>query len=58
VLSRIADHDWSQVAHGLLLTLSAGVAGGVAGELRDVLLRADAALYEAKRGGRNQVVIR
>jgi diguanylate cyclase (GGDEF)-like protein len=50
-------HDWSRVAHGLVVTVSLGVAGARSGDSADALLgRADAALYVAKRGGRNQVV--
>ena len=58
VLLRVAEHDWSHIAGDLSLTLSAGVATGPAGDLHAVLLRADAALYEAKHGGRNQVITR
>ncbi|CAN0542536.1 unnamed protein product, partial [Laminaria digitata] len=43
----------------LTITMSVGVATGAAGEieLSDLLERADQALYAAKNGGRNQVVI-
>jgi PleD family two-component response regulator len=44
-----------------IVTLSAGVAdlteALVKGSLDDVVARADAALYRAKRGGRDQVVL-
>jgi len=48
--------DWEAVAPGLVLTVSAGIASYRKGESIDQLIgRADIALYEAKRAGRNQV---
>jgi len=52
---RVEDHPWSLVRPGLTLTVSAGVARGEVVDLNDVLHRADAALYAAKRAGRNCV---
>jgi diguanylate cyclase (GGDEF)-like protein len=46
------------VAPGLALTVSAGVAGWRKGEnLEPLLNRADAALYRAKRNGRNRIEV-
>jgi diguanylate cyclase len=48
-------HDWSSIVPGLAVTVSAGVAQWRSGENVDQLLaRADHALYEAKRAGRNR----
>lgn len=53
-----AAHDWAAVAPGLKVTVSAGVALCRRGETTEQLLdRADQALYEAKRGGRNRVSV-
>jgi diguanylate cyclase (GGDEF)-like protein len=49
--------DWSTVAAGIHVSLSAGVAGMQAGLTRSTLLKsADARLYRAKHAGRNCVV--
>lgn len=58
VCSRVRAHPWRQLAEGLCVTVSAGVASGPVAELDVVLDRADAALYAAKRGGRNRAVVR
>ena len=52
----IADVDWSALSPGVPISISAGVATLAANETPDSLLvRADAALYAAKRNGRNRV---
>ena len=53
---RIEEHSWSEHAPGLRLTVSAGVSAGPASEFQTVLSRADAAVYAAKRAGRNRVI--
>jgi diguanylate cyclase (GGDEF)-like protein len=51
-------NDYSQRAQRFDSTLSIGVATYQAGDvLNDLLARADAALYEAKHRGRNQVIV-
>ena len=51
-----ADLDWSTLAPNLSLSISAGVATLLPNETAEsVLARADAALYTAKRNGRNRV---
>jgi diguanylate cyclase (GGDEF)-like protein len=50
--------DWSAIAAGLAVTASAGVATFAEGEsVEELLARADAALYQAKHGGRNRWVV-
>jgi len=54
----VAGSDWSVVAPGMGLTVSAAVARYHRGDTANALIRrADAALYEAKRLGRNRVVM-
>lgn len=56
IRASIAAHDWGRTAAGLGVTASFGVAERVRGEdTRAWLDRADAALYAAKRAGRNRV---
>ena len=53
---KIEAHDWQQLAPGLRVTVSFGLAGDLGlPDLPALLSAADAKLYEAKRGGRNQV---
>jgi len=55
----VAARQWEEFAPGLRVTVSAGVAGLRRGETVSQLLgRTDAALYEAKRAGRNSVVVK
>lgn len=54
--SAVATHDWGSIREALSVTVSAGVALWQESENLDAALhRADAALYEAKRSGRNRV---
>ncbi|MGH8749049.1 MAG: diguanylate cyclase [Burkholderiales bacterium] len=58
VCAAAAAHDWGKIAAGLKLTLSAGLAEYRHGESIEPLInRADAALYDAKRAGRNRLVV-
>lgn len=55
VRHEVAAVDWSAVAPGLSVTTSIGVTAlRDQGTVTDLLARSDAALYEAKRRGRNQ----
>jgi diguanylate cyclase (GGDEF)-like protein len=52
----IAGHTWRELAAGVKVTVSIGLVAGTPDEPRERLIeRADAALYEAKRRGRNRV---
>lgn len=53
----VAREAWGTIHPGLLVTLSAGVAAGPLSDVRTVLREADIALYEAKRAGRDRVVV-
>lgn len=48
-------HDWDSIKRGLDVTVSCGVASGPSREIADLLRRADDALLDAKRRGRNRV---
>ncbi|MBC7933705.1 MAG: GGDEF domain-containing protein, partial [Rubrivivax sp.] len=53
---KIETHDWQQLAPGLRVTASFGLADDLGlPDFLSLLASADAKLYEAKRGGRNQV---
>ena len=52
----IAAHPWNELAPGLVVTLSLGLCmASSEGTTQDLIDCADAALYAAKRGGRNRV---
>ena len=54
---RVAAIDWSTLAVGLVVTISAGLVGVGADEsFEEALVRADRLLYQAKHLGRNRVV--
>jgi PleD family two-component response regulator len=54
----VEEHDWDAIQPGLVVTVSGGIAAMRAGEsVTDLVRRADAALYDAKRRGRNRLVL-
>ena len=56
IRSAISATDWSDIGAGLKVSVSCGIAGiGAMDTLDSILARADQALYEAKRGGRDQL---
>lgn len=57
ICETVANHDWSSLAPGIMLSASIGVASVHADEtVDDTFSRADAALYDAKLAGKNRVV--
>lgn len=57
IRAAVAARNWSPLAPDLPVTLSAGIATHCKGEsIEQVMHRADQALYQAKRAGRNTVV--
>lgn len=56
IRSSLAHEPWAELADGLTITVSVGVASGRLPTVREVLRRADRALYQAKTGGRDRVV--
>ena len=56
VCEGVRGYGWHTIAEGLRVTVSVGAAVGAARDLRELMARADGALYDAKRAGRNAVV--
>jgi diguanylate cyclase (GGDEF)-like protein len=56
IRASVAGHDWTMVLGSVRPTVSIGVATGTGG-LDDLFAAADVVLYQAKRHGRNRVVI-
>ncbi|MBT2971674.1 MAG: hypothetical protein B6D72_14595 [gamma proteobacterium symbiont of Ctena orbiculata] len=58
IRNRIARTHWKEVPDQVVITVSAGVTEVQNGDAADdPLIRADSALYTAKQGGRNRVVV-
>ena len=57
IRAQVQAHDWSGLAPGLQVTLSAGLASSPPCEEAVLMARADAALYRAKAAGRNRVEV-
>jgi len=56
IRAAVSATDWSDIGNGLKVSVSCGIAGvGATDTLDSILARADQALYEAKRGGRDQL---
>ena len=58
ICQAVEQYDWPAIAPGMALTTSIGVASFHSTEaVEDTFRRADKALYKAKLGGRNQIVV-
>jgi diguanylate cyclase (GGDEF)-like protein len=58
IRSAVAARDWRDVVPDTAVTISTGLAGFRKGETVEQLLhRADQALYQAKKGGRNRTIV-
>ncbi len=55
ILDEVRRHDWQNIAPGLRVTLSIGLAVAREGSAADLLDRADAQLYEAKLTGKDRL---
>ena len=56
IRNRVGSHDWDRIAPGLKVTISFGLAEvNQHHSFEEIFREADKKLYEAKRGGRNQV---
>jgi PleD family two-component response regulator len=56
VVDAVARQPWGDVASGLSVSLSIGLASGSRANVQDLIAAADAALYEAKAAGGNRIV--
>ena len=55
IRAAIEANRWETIHPELTVTISIGLAAGAAADMNRLLLAADAALYRAKRAGRNLV---
>ena len=56
LIANVRDQPWEDLAPELAITISVGLASGRSNELPLLIERADRALYEAKRTGRDRLV--
>lgn len=56
LIAEVREQPWDDLAPGLAITISVGLVSGRSNELPSLIERADRALYEAKRSGRNRLV--
>jgi len=56
VVESVRNHPWHELAAGLSITVSLGLAAGTTADFVRLTERADRALYEAKRQGRDRAV--